>query len=115
MRLHRTSSCRPRTTFAPGCRPMKRGVWRGSSLDRKSTRLNSSHPSISYAVFCLKKKMGLGTAVDYALGLGIDAIEARCRLLADRLRRGLSAIPGPVLRDLGRQPSAIVSFPLAGH
>src|SRR5207249_7078774 len=26
------------------------------SLDRKSTRLNSSHVSISYAVFCLKKK-----------------------------------------------------------
>src|SRR5690348_17990274 len=26
------------------------------SEDRKSTRLNSSHPSISYAVFCLKKK-----------------------------------------------------------
>src|SRR5690348_18166755 len=28
------------------------GIYR----DRKSTRLNSSHPSISYAVFCLKKK-----------------------------------------------------------
>src|SRR5690348_18111851 len=27
--------------------------------DRKSTRLNSSHPSISYAVFCLKKKKQL--------------------------------------------------------
>src|SRR5690625_1546031 len=27
-----------------------------SSLDRKSTRLNSSHVAISYAVFCLKKK-----------------------------------------------------------
>src|SRR5207249_555916 len=27
------------------------------SVDRKSTRLNSSHVSISYAVFCLKKKM----------------------------------------------------------
>src|SRR5690348_17830404 len=27
--------------------------------DRKSTRLNSSHPSISYAVFCLKKKIKL--------------------------------------------------------
>src|SRR5438876_4824431 len=26
-------------------------------VDRKSTRLNSSHPSISYAVFCLKKKI----------------------------------------------------------
>src|SRR5689334_24446817 len=28
-------------------------------LDRKSTRLNSSHSSISYAVFCLKKKKHL--------------------------------------------------------
>src|SRR5690554_7034091 len=28
----------------------------GRSLDRKSTRLNSSHVRISYAVFCLKKK-----------------------------------------------------------
>src|SRR5690348_18395391 len=31
----------------------------GVVLDRKSTRLNSSHPSISYAVFCLKKKKRL--------------------------------------------------------
>src|SRR5947209_15894922 len=31
----------------------KRGA---SELDRKSTRLNSSHANISYAVFCLKKK-----------------------------------------------------------
>src|SRR5690606_41962387 len=29
---------------------------RGLKLDRKSTRLNSSHVKISYAVFCLKKK-----------------------------------------------------------
>src|SRR3712207_7529738 len=29
---------------------------RGTDLDRKSTRLNSSHANISYAVFCLKKK-----------------------------------------------------------
>src|SRR5438270_8818835 len=28
-------------------------------LDRKSTRLNSSHSQISYAVFCLKKKINL--------------------------------------------------------
>src|SRR3712207_9227321 len=28
----------------------------GSTADRKSTRLNSSHANISYAVFCLKKK-----------------------------------------------------------
>src|SRR2546427_7352624 len=28
----------------------------GAGIDRKSTRLNSSHSQISYAVFCLKKK-----------------------------------------------------------
>src|SRR3712207_7459174 len=32
------------------------GANRGSARDRKSTRLNSSHANISYAVFCLKKK-----------------------------------------------------------
>src|SRR5258708_17539268 len=32
-------------------------IWSGSfGIDRKSTRLNSSHQIISYAVFCLKKK-----------------------------------------------------------
>src|SRR5579863_10603464 len=33
------------------------------TVDRKSTRLISSHPSISYAVFCLKKKNALKTDV----------------------------------------------------
>src|SRR5258708_8883667 len=33
----------------------------GSSPDRKSTRLNSSHQIISYAVFCLKKKIRVGS------------------------------------------------------
>src|SRR2546422_5005196 len=39
--------------------PRRRGTWPalvGTVLDRKSTRLNSSHGYISYAVFCLKKK-----------------------------------------------------------
>src|SRR3712207_8231766 len=33
------------------------GLGPAYKLDRKSTRLNSSHANISYAVFCLKKKM----------------------------------------------------------
>src|SRR5690348_18108629 len=37
-------------------RASERAVHPGERQDRKSTRLNSSHPSISYAVFCLKKK-----------------------------------------------------------
>src|SRR5439155_8483190 len=36
--------------------PLERAVARIIRLDRKSTRLNSSHVAISYAVFCLKKK-----------------------------------------------------------
>src|SRR2546426_11844151 len=36
--------------------PERQPTLRGSSSDRKSTRLNSSHLVISYAVFCLKKK-----------------------------------------------------------
>src|SRR3712207_8742034 len=32
-------------------------------LDRKSTRLNSSHANISYAVFCLKKKKNINSTI----------------------------------------------------
>src|SRR3712207_7829740 len=42
----RSAGIRRRRTFAPAA----------ASADRKSTRLNSSHANISYAVFCLKKK-----------------------------------------------------------
>src|SRR3712207_7095539 len=56
---------------SPGGQNMADGGWRDdfggytaegvgyggySGIDRKSTRLNSSHANISYAVFCLKKK-----------------------------------------------------------
>src|SRR3712207_8832928 len=41
----------------PAVRPLPLGeVGCASPTDRKSTRLNSSHANISYAVFCLKKK-----------------------------------------------------------
>src|SRR5206468_12559614 len=46
----RPAALRPRPSRRRGCR------CRGSRADRKSTRLNSSHDQISYAVFCLKKK-----------------------------------------------------------
>src|SRR2546427_9478851 len=40
----------------PGTRHKRSGYELGAVADRKSTRLNSSHSQISYAVFCLKKK-----------------------------------------------------------
>src|SRR3712207_7535522 len=36
-----------------------------AALDRKSTRLNSSHANISYAVFCLKKKNKINIDINY--------------------------------------------------
>src|SRR2546430_5755924 len=45
---------RARCPACPG-RPSSSARWR--RRDRKSTRLNSSHSQISYAVFCLKKKI----------------------------------------------------------
>src|SRR5947207_1712848 len=39
---------------APGLGEKNRGTFRRAASDRKSTRLNSSHTVISYAVFCLK-------------------------------------------------------------
>src|SRR3712207_8637412 len=45
-------------------------ISRGGEIDRKSTRLNSSHANISYAVFCLKKKkhkVSPSTGVLYSL------------------------------------------------
>src|SRR5688572_32353806 len=48
--IHPTAILRTRISFNPS-----------HSLDRKSTRLNSSHSQISYAVFCLKKKTTVPT------------------------------------------------------
>src|SRR5690554_7608634 len=41
---------------ASACRSCGKTTQPGDGVDRKSTRLNSSHVRISYAVFCLKKK-----------------------------------------------------------
>src|SRR2546430_8549048 len=53
----RRSCLRHRRSPAPALRSPPPGMGpRTAPLDRKSTRLNSSHSQISYAVFCLKKK-----------------------------------------------------------
>ncbi len=59
-------------------------------------------------------RLGMGVAADYAMAVGVGRIEARCSLLAARLRDGLASLPGVKLHDLGRNPGAIVSFTRAG-
>src|SRR2546427_8625410 len=46
-----------RTPSPWASRPVGDPMFRSGGTDRKSTRLNSSHSQISYAVFCLKKKI----------------------------------------------------------
>lgn len=59
-------------------------------------------------------RLGLGAAVDYALGLGIDAIARRATSLAATLRGELERLPGVAVHDLGAERCAIVSFTKAG-
>src|SRR3712207_7116315 len=54
-RLRRTLND-PHLDYAACYAPVLDQVLDWNALDRKSTRLNSSHANISYAVFCLKKK-----------------------------------------------------------
>src|SRR5438309_7617661 len=77
------------------CHPLtSTGSWRRCFPDRKSTRLNSSHSSISYAVFCLKKYTALlfGGAVPQALLAGCKKI-----LFPQRAR----SIPGDFVNPAG--------------
>ena len=58
--------------------------------------------------------LGLGAAVDYALALGLPAIEADLRRKAAILRQKLTAIPGVTVRDIGREQGGIVTFTKEG-
>lgn len=60
-------------------------------------------------------RAGLGAAVDYALAIGLDRIRERAWALADDLRRGLEALDGVEVLDLGVERAAIVSFAVAGR
>jgi len=60
-------------------------------------------------------KIGLATAVDYALNIGLEAICERVGYLADLLRERLDNLPRVVVRDLGRNRCGIVTFTKNGE
>jgi selenocysteine lyase/cysteine desulfurase len=60
-------------------------------------------------------KIGLGAAVDYALGWGLEAIRDRVYALAAALRARLAAMSGVTVRDVGAERCGIVTFTKAGR
>ncbi len=59
-------------------------------------------------------KFGLGVAIDYALDVGLDQIDARVARLAATLRAALSDVPGVEVHDQGRRRCGIVTFSIDG-
>lgn len=59
--------------------------------------------------------LGLGAAVEYALGWGLDSIETCVTAYAARLREELHAIPGVSVRDIGAHRCGIVTFRVRGR
>src|SRR5258707_9231917 len=55
------------------------GPQAGDKRDRKSTRLNSSHANISYAVFCLKKKRQILCKLSTSMRMPTRRSESRCQ------------------------------------
>src|SRR3954462_5427941 len=75
--------------------------------DRKSTRLNSSHTIISYAVFCLKKKHAPGERVEHGRGdLVHEGGDARPRRRPTRPARP----PGSCAREQAPMPPVLAPF-----
>jgi cysteine desulfurase / selenocysteine lyase len=59
-------------------------------------------------------KIGLGTAIDYALQWGLEAVWSRVVHLGAQLREQLAGLPGVTVRDLGQVKCGIVTFTVEG-
>src|SRR5690606_39462856 len=73
--------------------------------DRKSTRLNSSHVKISYAVFCLKKKNAHGGVGSPCVGVGVGAVWPARGVSRSHLLGGRAPATVPRTRTLVQCPA----------
>lgn len=59
-------------------------------------------------------RLGLRAAVDYALGIGLENIEERCKHLSTKLREGLRGMRAVSVHDLGAPLASIISLTVKG-
>ena len=59
-------------------------------------------------------KLGLGRAIDYALDIGMEAIEQEVSRLAAKLRAMLAELPGVTVQDIGKRQCGIVTWSVDG-
>ena len=103
-----------RADFIPRLTPafldVQSGPWTGEGPRRRADARLFETIEGSVAL-----QLGLGVALAQARTIGIGAIRARIRKLADGLRSLLSEIPGVSVRDLGSERSGLVSFTVEGQ
>src|SRR2546429_1001539 len=98
----------PRPGAITGLERNARGLWCAVRKDRKSTRLNSSHGYISYAVFCLKKKNTLTVTAEspyQSWWVGVILPASTADLFCRTLRFTAHRLLPPILCS-GRRPCA---------
>ncbi|SFB56671.1 Selenocysteine lyase/Cysteine desulfurase [Amycolatopsis marina] len=81
---------------------------------RDEYRMRSDARRFESWEFNYAAKIGLGRAIDYALGWGVERIRDRVYGLAEELRRGLAEVPGVTPQDVGAELCGIVTFTVEG-
>lgn len=98
------------SSLAPPTIDLHSAAWRS----RHSYTLNEDATRFELWECNVAAHLGLGAAVDYLLGLGIDEVAHAVGARAGRLRAALAEIPRVRVRDLGRRRCGIVSFTVDG-
>jgi cysteine desulfurase / selenocysteine lyase len=99
------------TGFEPAMLDMHGADW----VSRDSYKARADARRFETFEYDVAARIGLGVATDYALVLGLEAIEGRVTALASNLRAQLGAVPGVEVHDRGQRLCGIVTFTVAGH
>ncbi|MEU6818626.1 aminotransferase class V-fold PLP-dependent enzyme [Streptomyces sp. NPDC046860] len=96
--------------LAPPTLDLRAATW--TAADRYELRQDARRFETWEADYAAR--LGLGAAIDHALGWGLPRIEARVTRLAEALRGQLAEIPGVTVRDRGVRRCGITTFTLDG-